>query len=113
MREDLRHIRLHAVRLSALFALAALFACLGIAGTGAGGGSTAPSNSARRSNLPVWAAGDFNGDHKLEFVALGTQSHQPELQATPGVFRLPGAAVFLGGNRFRVRDLDGDSDRDI
>ena len=72
-----------------------------------------PASAAAASNsTPAWVLGDFNGDRKIDVAVVSPRDRQLhiELSADRGFgFSLPA----IGGNRFTVRDLDGDSDNDI
>src|SRR5437660_587888 len=68
--------------------------------------------AAAGNSTPAWVMGDFNGDRKVDVAVLNARDSQlhVELSAQRGfVLSLPA----IGGNRFSVRDLDGDSDNDI
>jgi hypothetical protein len=93
---------------------AAVFACL--AGTPA---AAAPRLLGAPGASP-WVIADLNGDRKADLVTVVVispfgQARRHQLQVHLNAQHAPALAVsrFAAGDRLNVRDLDGDSDRDI
>jgi hypothetical protein len=117
-------IRTRGFRLAALLLWAAAFSCL--AGSLSAAGDIAAPRLLGSPGAPpaVWVMADFNRDGELDLVIVGAPGPdgQPGRQGLPHQLdvqlsapRVPALShpLFMSGNRLNVRDLDGDSDRDI
>ena len=72
-----------------------------------------PASAAAASNSsPAWVLGDFDGDRNVDVAVVSPRDHQLHIELTSQRAFASGLPV-IGGNRFTVRDLDGDSDNDI
>ena len=102
----------HPVRgLAPWLTAATVFACL----------AGSPAAAAPGASAATWAMADFNGDRKSDLVTVVAatssfgQARSHQLQIQLDAQHTPALAVsrFAARDRLNVRDLDGDSDRDI
>jgi hypothetical protein len=110
------HCQVRTYALAPWLTAAAVFSCLA--------GSTAAAAprllGAPGASPATWVMADFNGDRKDDLVTVVAtspfgQARRHQLQVQLNAQHAPALAVsrFAAGDRLNVRDLDGDSDRDI
>ncbi len=99
------HRDLHRFRLAPLLLWAAMLACLVVS----------PAAAGELGPRGAWVMADFNGDRQTDLAMVGGPGLGQELDVQLNAPQVPILTVlrFATGNRLNVRDLDGDSDRDI